>query len=159
MSHNDIHGDTDTDTELDVDAGDDTDDGNHHAASGDAGNNDAEGDAGGPTATNDTPADVLAATRRQAAAYRRRLRESERRADDLAGRLFTERVAALGILADPADLPYDAALLDDVDALRDAAEALVAERPHLRARTLPTMPAPDAGSAADVSLMGLLRGA
>lgn len=120
---------------------------------------DTEGDEGSDaaTATNDTGAAPESPTklRRQAASYRRRLRAVETRAEELAADLWTERVAALGILADPSDLPYDADRLDSPDEIRAAAEELVAAKPHLRARTLPTMPAPAAG-AAEISLMGLL---
>lgn len=55
-------------------------------------------------------------------------------ADDLAQRLHVALVAATGRLADPADLPYDEAHLDDADALNMAVDALLETKPHLAAR-------------------------
>lgn len=72
--------------------------------------------------------------RARSAGYRTRANEAEARAGALERELFTERVRALDVLADPADLPYDADLLDDADALRDAVTELVGKRPHLRRR-------------------------
>jgi hypothetical protein len=86
-----------------------------------------------------------------------------KRADAIAARLVTSLAASTGRLADPSDLPYDAALLDD-DGVPDAAkvteavEALLAAKPHLASRR----PTGDVGQGArgeadGVSLAALLR--
>lgn len=72
--------------------------------------------------------------RARSAGYRTRANELEARTTELEAALFTERVRALDVLADPTDLPYDADLLDDADALREAVTELVGKRPHLRRR-------------------------
>ncbi len=61
-------------------------------------------------------------------------RTKAKRADELAERAFRLEVAATGRLADPSDLPYDAALLDDPAALSAAVDALVKAKPHLATR-------------------------
>lgn len=61
-------------------------------------------------------------------------RVKAKRADDLAVRLHTALVAATGRLADPSDLPFDEAHLEDADALSAAVDALVAVKPHLASR-------------------------
>ena len=82
-----------------------------------------------------------------------------KRADDLARELFTARVAATGRLADPNDLPFNAALLADMPALEAAIDELVAQHPHYAARR----PRGDIGQGATgsdggtVNLAGLLR--
>lgn len=86
-----------------------------------------------------------------------------RRADALATRLVEAYAAATGLLADPSDLRFDPALLDD-DGLPDpakvraAVDGLLASKPHLASRT----PRGDVDQgarddAADISLTGLLR--
>lgn len=86
-------------------------------------------------------------------------REKARKAETYARELFYARVAATGRLADADDLPFDAALLDDHDALTAAVDALVARKPHLASRT----PRGDVGAgalsedAATVDLAGILR--
>lgn len=87
-----------------------------------------------------------------------RYRTRAQRADDLAQRLHTALVAATGRLADPSDLPYDEAHLEDGDALTAAIEDLLARKPHLASRR----PRGDVGQgaapeAASVDLAGLLR--
>ena len=77
--------------------------------------------------------------RRESSGYRRRATESEQRAEQLARDLFTERVAAFGILADPSDLPFDAELVGDRDGLEQAVRDLVARKPHLRTRRVPAV--------------------
>lgn len=86
-----------------------------------------------------------------------------RRADTLAQRLVTAYAAETRLLADPSDLPYDAALLDDEglvdeEKVRAAVDDLIAAKPHLASRT----PRGDVEQGArddsvDVSLAGLLR--
>lgn len=82
----------------------------------------------------DEPA--VARARQQAARYRRQLRETEDERDELAGALWLERVTALGTLADPTDLPFDADALHDPDRLRELADELVTRKPHLRSRRI-----------------------
>lgn len=93
--------------------------------------------------------------RREAAGYR----ERAKRADDLAREVFTLRTAALGKLADPSDLPFDEALLDDAAALEAAVDELIARKPHLGDRR----PTGDVDQGAretsePVNLAGLVRG-
>ena len=68
--------------------------------------------------------------RREAAEHR----VKAKRADDLARELFTFRVNALGKLADPTDLEYDEALLEDGAALEAAVDELLSRKPHLQDR-------------------------
>lgn len=60
-----------------------------------------------------------------------RYRQRAGQADAYAARLHTELVRATGRLADPADLEFDAAHLDDAEALTGAIDALLADKPHL----------------------------
>lgn len=93
--------------------------------------------------------------RRENAGYR----ERANRADDLAVKLHAALVQATGRLADPTDLPFDAAHLDDPDALAAAIDALLAGKPHLASRR----PFGDVGqgnrgnSAEPVNLADMLR--
>lgn len=105
------------------------------------------------------PADYVQRLRRDVANYRTRASDAEQRLTELSEALWTARVSELGLLADPADLPFDPELVDDVDAIRAAAEALVAAKPHLRSQRITarigqgepdTAPPP-------ASLVGLLR--
>lgn len=64
----------------------------------------------------------------------KRYRHRAQRADDYAHRLHTELVRATGRLADPTDLAFDEAHIDDADALTAAIDDLVAKKPHLAAR-------------------------
>ena len=100
------------------------------------------------------PRKVVEELRRESAKYRDRAK----RADELAERLHRSLVERTGRLADPADLPFDAAHLDDQEALDGAIEALLAEKPHLASRR----PRGDVGQGArpekdGVSLGSLLR--
>lgn len=61
-------------------------------------------------------------------------RTKAKRADDLAARLHRAEVAATGKLADPSDLPFDEAHLDDPAALAAAIDALLTAKPHLASR-------------------------
>ena len=102
-----------------------------------------------------TPGDDqhVARLRREAGRYRRRARDAEQRADELARELYSARVAALGELADPADLPYDPELLDDPDGLAVAVAELLDERPHLRSRRIRQRIGQGEGSAAGGSIL------
>lgn len=85
-------------------------------------------------------------------------RERAKRADDLAQRLHAVLVESTGRLADSRDLPFDDAHLDDSEALQQAIQTLLTERPHLASRKPAgnigqgVVPIPDT-----VSLGGLLR--
>lgn len=68
--------------------------------------------------------------RRENAGYR----ERAQRADELAARLHTALVAATGRMADPTDLAFDAAHLDDEQALSGAIDELLTRKPHLASR-------------------------
>jgi hypothetical protein len=68
--------------------------------------------------------------RKESAGYRERAQQ----ADQLAERLHTELARATGRLADPTDLPFDQAHLDDPDALAAAVDDLLDRKPHLKAR-------------------------
>lgn len=68
--------------------------------------------------------------RRENASYR----ERASRVDELAQRLHTAMVAATGRMADPTDLVFDAAHLDDQDAMNTAIDELLSKKPHLASR-------------------------
>lgn len=76
------------------------------------------------------PRDYVERLRRENAEQRTKAK----RADDLAARVFRLEVAATGRLADPSDLPYDAALLEDPAALSAAIDGLLSAKPHLASR-------------------------
>ncbi|GAA2184697.1 hypothetical protein GCM10009785_33660 [Brooklawnia cerclae] len=62
-------------------------------------------------------------------------RVKAKRSDDLAKELFVSRVAATGRLADPNDLPFDEAILDDWSKLDAAIDELLDAHPHYATRT------------------------
>jgi len=100
------------------------------------------------------PREYVQQLRDESAKYR--TRASDR--DDVANRLHVALVTATGRLADPTDLTFDEAHLEDPAALEAAIDLLVKKKPHLASRR-PTGEvgqgvAPDAGS---VSLAGILR--
>lgn len=105
------------------------------------------------------PASVVRDLRKESAGYRERAKTAETRAEELAARLHSALVASTGRLADPSDLAYDAAHLDDADALTEAIDALTDAKPHLKARRV----AGDVGQGnrggdtAEVDLLGMLR--
>ena len=85
-------------------------------------------------------------------------RVKAKRTDDLATRLHGALVTATGRLADPSDLPYDEAHLDDETALTAAIDELLGRKPHLASRR----PVGDIGQGATaasdtVDLAGILR--
>lgn len=100
--------------------------------------------------------------RARSAGYRTRATAAEARTGELEQALFTERVRALDVLADPTDLPFDADMLDDPDALAEAVADLVRKRPHYRRRGTTTAEATGSRQRpADrdtVSLTGIMRG-
>ncbi|UCZ90443.1 hypothetical protein [Gordonia sp. WA4-43] len=79
-------------------------------------------------------------------------------ADDLAQRLHVELVRATGKLADPTDLGFDAAHLEDPEKLAAAVDELLAHKPHLKARRIGgDVGQGQAGAVSSVSLLGMLR--
>ena len=78
----------------------------------------------------------LRKVRREAQTLRERAKAAESRADELAQALFTARVQANGKLASPDDLPFNAALLDDADALDAAIDDVITKNPHYAKRRI-----------------------
>lgn len=108
-----------------------------------------------PEAEETFPRSYVERLRDENAKYRQRAGRS----DELAERLHRELVARLGRLADPADLPYDEAHLDDPEALTAAVDGLLSAKPHLASRK-PTGSVGQgimSGSQTTVDLAGLLR--
>lgn len=101
------------------------------------------------------PRKVVEDLRKENAGYR----VKAARADVLAERLHTALVSATGRLADPTDIPFEEAQLEDAAALTTAIDALLARKPHLASRK----PSGDVGQGAThtgngtVDLGGLLR--
>lgn len=109
------------------------------------------------------PRSYVEQLRSEAQQHRETASTAAARADDLAGRLWQQIVAATGRLADPADAG-PAPDVDDPDAYTAEAEqridALLADKPHLAARRavhVPGQGAPPEGDAS-VSLASILRG-
>lgn len=85
-------------------------------------------------------------------------RQRAGKADAYAQRLHTEMVRATGRLADPTDLPFDEAHIDDPQALAAAVDDLLSVKPHLATRR----PVGDIGQGASagrstVDLAAILR--
>jgi len=100
------------------------------------------------------PREYVEKLRQESGKYRQRAAKT----DELAQRLHTALVAATGRLADPEDLVFDEAHLDDDEALERAISDLLSRKPHLASRRV----AGDVGQGASgdsvgVSLAGLLR--
>lgn len=101
------------------------------------------------------PREYVENLRKENADYRTRAKT----ADDLAKRLHTELVRATGKLADPTDLPFDAAHLDDPDTLAAAVDALIEAKPHLKARKVTgNVGQGESGGSAGVDLLSIMRG-
>lgn len=106
----------------------------------------------------DDPEPAVVRARNQAARYRRELRETESELERIRGELWTARVEALGLLADPADLPFDPDALEDPAKLRELADELLTRKPHLRSRRIRTRAGQGEGASdGEFSLAGLLR--
>lgn len=73
-------------------------------------------------------ADYVTGLRNEAKGHREK-------AQTLATRLHSELVRQTGRLADPTELPFDAAHLEDPDALNTAIDELLTRKPHYAART------------------------
>ncbi|MDF3283366.1 hypothetical protein [Gordonia sp. N1V] len=92
--------------------------------------------------------------RKESAGYRTRVR-------DLEQQLHRLQVQQTGALADPADLPFDAAHLESPEALQAAIDALLADKPHLKARAFAPGGAAQGARgqvSGGVDLLGMLRG-
>lgn len=119
-------------------AGDGTESADSTDTAGENAGQTAAGDSANEDGTNgeiDSNADTFSRAyveklRKESAGYR----ERAQRADDLAARLHTALVAATGRMADPTDLAFDAAHLDDADALTGAIDELLTRKPHLASR-------------------------
>lgn len=100
------------------------------------------------------PRDYVHKLRDEAAAAR----VKAKKADGYAARLHSALVAQTGRLADPTDLPFDEAHLDDEAELGKAIDDLLARKPHLASRrpqgNIGQGPTPGGGT---VSLADLLR--
>lgn len=103
------------------------------------------------------PRDYVERLRNESATNRARATAAEAASDPLRAELHTFKVAALGKLADPTDLPYGPGM-DDPEALAAAVDALLAAKPHLRARAVSgDIGGHESGAPDDFSLAGLLR--
>lgn len=89
-----------------------------------------------PDDDGDEPISLEAARklRSEAKTLRDRAKTAEAKADELAQRLHTALVEQDGRLHDPRDLPYRPENVDDPDTLTAAIDALLEDRPHMRAR-------------------------
>lgn len=94
------------------------------------GGNDPEAAESGSEDPETFPREYVVKLRKENAGHR----ERAKRADALAQRLHTALVEATGKLADSRDLPFDEAHLDDPEALQQAIQSLLTERPHLASR-------------------------
>ncbi|MGW8565172.1 hypothetical protein [Isoptericola sp. NPDC055881] len=100
------------------------------------------------------PREYVVKLRKEAADARVKVKDR----DALAGRLHDALVAATGRLADPSDLPFNEAHLDDPEALERAISDLLSRKPHLASRRVTGDVGQGAsGDAGGVSLAGLLR--
>lgn len=108
--------------------------------------------------TGDTfPREYVEKLRQEAGDHRTAAKAATEALEPLQQRLHALLVAGSGRLADPSDLPFDAAHLDDEDALTTALDDLLARKPHLATRRV----AGDVGQGAGTpktgfSLAGLL---
>ncbi len=97
--------------------------------------------------------------RAEAAKHRTAAKEAAEALEPLQRRLFSVLVEQSGRLADPSDLAFDAALLDDESALTAAIDALLETKPHLASRRVVGDIGQGAGTPVeDVSLVGILAG-
>lgn len=132
------------DTDDGIEAGDDT-----------ATDEPIEPDVEGDDTAETFPREVVEKLRQENGKYRQRAQQ----ADVYATRLHTELVRATGRLADPSDLEFDDAHLDDADALAAAIDDLLDRKPHLASRK----PVGDigqghrGGQAEPFSLLGMLK--
>lgn len=95
--------------------------------------------------------------RSEAASWRKKFRDAETEIDTLRRELFTAKVRETGRLADASDMEFDAAALDDKDALDTAINELLESKPHLKARSFGNVGQHDRQEPAAVSLGAILR--
>lgn len=81
------------------------------------------------------PSEPFTTTREAITDLRNEAKGHREKAQALATRLHTELVRQTGRLADPTELPFDAAHLDDPDTLKAAIDELLTRKPHYAART------------------------
>lgn len=97
--------------------------------------------------------------RDESAARRVQAREAQEAMEPLQQRLFAALVERTGLLADPSDLPFDAALLEDETALQAAVEGLIETKPHLASRRVGgDVGQGRTGTKDDFSLAGMMAG-
>lgn len=100
------------------------------------------------------PRDYVERLRKENATYR----EKAKRAEQYARELHAARVAATGRLADPSDLDFDEANLDDLGRLNAAIDDLLDRKPHLASRRVTGTIGQGVSSAAPtVDLAGIIR--
>lgn len=80
------------------------------------------------------PRQYVEELRKESAEHRTSAREAREALVPIQERLHGALVGATGRLADPSDLPFDAAHLDDEEAMTAAIDALLDSKPHLAAR-------------------------
>lgn len=100
------------------------------------------------------PRSYVERLRKENATYR----EKARKAEDYARELHAARVAATGRLADPSDLDFDEANLDDLGRLNAAIDDLLDRKPHLASRRVTGAIGQGVSPAAStVDLAGIIR--
>lgn len=100
------------------------------------------------------PREYVVKLRDESAKHRQRAADR----DTLAERLHVALVTATGRLADPTDLTFDDAHLDDAEALMAAIDDLLARKPHLASRRfVGDVGQGVSGSDTAVDLAGMLR--
>lgn len=100
------------------------------------------------------PREYVERLRKENATYR----EKAKRAEQYARELHAARVAATGRLADPSDLDFDEANLDDLGRLNAAIDDLLDRKPHLASRRVTGTIGQGVSSAAPtVDLAGIIR--
>lgn len=103
------------------------------------------------------PREYVERLRTESAAHRTAAAAAADAAAPLLAELHTFKVAALGRLADPTDLPY-APGLDTPELLAAAVDALLAAKPHLAARTVTgDIGGHESGAPEEFSLAAMLR--
>jgi hypothetical protein len=105
------------------------------------------------------PRDYVEKLRGESAKHRTEAKTQTDRAEALAGRLHLALVTAAGRLADPSDLPFNAAHLESDEALSAAIDELLERKPHLASRRVAGDIGQGAGGTAPVGtdLAGILR--
>lgn len=105
------------------------------------------------------PRDYVERLREESAGHRTRAKAAEEALAPTQQRLHAALVAATGRLADPSDLAFDVAHLEDEAALTAAIDALLEAKPHLASRRVVGDVGQGVGgsSAGDVDLGGMMR--